>query len=681
MQRPATLQGTLLAFATGLGALAVGAMIFTAYMTTTAARELAARGREAMVEERIADRLVEATHAQRAAAFLFIQSREPAAAEEFRARGREFYAAVREYLFLALPLRARLRVERVREAHERFEVVALRAFELAREDERPGFSGIVRQADILSGELRQFQAMRDHDQAEFTAMREARMARLQQGSVVLALLVAAAVMAGVLLLRRIVLRPLGDFERAARRLGEGDDTAQVPPQSFAEFAMAAESFNQMAARLHRTRRDLIQHEKLSAMGEMLAGLAHELNNPLAAILASAEVLEVELAEGAKRGADADVAVDMAAQLSREARRARALVRNLLNLSRRSEGEVQRVDVGAIIREAVMLREPAFARAGKAIEVPVPDPVYAMVEATRLEVALVNLLNNALDALSECGSGVTVSAYRVADPAAAAPGGATHWIEISVTDDGPGLTDPDRIFEPFYTTKPVGKGTGLGLALVHRFVHDMGGSVRAVNGETGGASIVLRLPEAPRLESPATGGAVLREDAPPAPSDRAPLDALEVASPGARITTGAAPLNVAPAPLAAHGRRPRVLVVDDEAAMRRVQARVLERMGVDVRLADSATAAQRLLLREPVDLVISDLKMPGEMDGLGLVQWMRRERPRLAESAFIMTGDIQMAGISEVGIPSDRVLGKPFDLADYVERVGRALSSATGPVPD
>ena len=648
---PVTLQGTLLTFAGVLGALAMAAMIVTVLMAATTARELAAFGRTAITEERIGNRLVDAAHSQRAAAFMFIQSRDPAAAEEFRARGRDFYAAVREYLFREMPLEARLRVERVREAHERFEVVALRSFELALEDGRPGFGSIVRAAEQLSSELQQFQAMRDRDRSQFTAMREARLARMQWVALALALLVAFGLAAGLFMLRRVVLRPLRDFERAARRLGEGDETAQVPHQAFAEFAMVGDSFNQMADNLQRTRRDLVQHEKLSAMGQMLAGLAHELNNPLAAILATAEVLELELGDRANGAAGDDPGVALATQLTREARRARDLVRNLLNLSRRSDGVMLRVDVGAIVREAVQLRAPAFAGREKAIRVQVTEPLYVIVEPIRLEVALVNLLNNALDALGERGTGVTLSARRIAQ-------GDTSLVEIAVTDDGPGFAHPDRVFEPFYTTKPVGQGTGLGLALVHRFVQDAGGRVRASNVASGGASVVMTLEEAapvPRGQTPPTGLA------------SGSLSAARVVPPTM------SPLQQ---------RRPVVLVVDDEEAMRQVQVRMLQRIGLEVITAESGVTARRLLEQQPVDLVISDVRMPGELDGVGLIRWLRHARPQLAESAFIMTGDINLGGIAELGIPSDRVLAKPFDMADYVQRVVSALAQgadgATGP---
>ena len=668
--RAASLHRTLLIAAGIVGGIAVVAMVGVGLMTDATARELASYHREVRIEERIADRLMEATYAQRSAAIEYAQAPHAAIEARFRARGQEAYAAVREYLLLPMPLEARLQVERVKEAHERFEVQANRAFEATEADRRAAVSAIFSQENEFARTLNAFVAARDAQHAAFTEENEQRLARLQAITIVLALGVVLMLLLAAYLLRRIVLRPLKEFERAARALGAGDTNVRVPVQAFSEFATVADSFNQMAVslrdshklleernrallqamdELRRTQHDLVQHEKLSAMGEMLAGLAHELNNPLAAILASAEVLQVEMEELARaQGDDARrLSRELAMPLVKETRRARDLVRNLLNLSRRSGGEARRVQLADAVRDAASLRNSAFAQRGKGLDVCVPDDLFVLVDPIRLQVALVNLFNNALDALVERGTRVQVNAHRQGDE-----------VILIVEDDGTGFTEPERVLEPFYTTKPVGKGTGLGLALVHRFIQDAGGSVKVENAPHGGAVIRLALPFAPEHGSPT------RRSATPA---YAPLVAEPIASgnPGALLQEFAT----------SGGRKPLVLVVDDEEAMRIVQSRLLRRMGADVLLAESGIAAQQLLHARTVDLVISDVRMPGECDGPGLIRWMRDHFPRLAESAFLMTGDLQLSAFDDLRISADRLLPKPFDLAEYVERVGGALEDA------
>lgn len=644
LRRPTSLQRTILVAAVGIGGISMVAMMTTVLMTVATARELAANSRAASAEERIADRLVEATNGQRDAAFEFAQSRDPASAARFRLHGREAYQAVRQYLFLPMPLDARLLVERMKEAHERFEVQANRAFEMTSGDRRPMYAAIMQQTVELSRAVSAFARARDVQRDLVTAHSEARLTRLKAITFALALLLLVVLIVAAWLLRRVVLRPLADFERAARTLAAGDDSARVPEQSFREFATVADSFNQMAGNLRRTQRDLVQHEKLSAMGEMLAGLAHELNNPLAAILASAEVLEAELGDPAAATLEPRrLASELATPMVREARRARDLVRNLLNLSRRSGGDAQAVDVGATARDAAALRESAFAHRSKRLDIHVPDGLVVMADPIRLQVALVNLINNGLDAVMERGSTVTVSARRVGES-----------VEIVVQDDGPGFRDPLRALEPFYTTKEVGRGTGLGLALVHRFVHDASGTVVIANAPDGGAILRMTLPApASAPQGPPTGDAT----------------SVIPASKGAGVAVAKARISVTPS--GARGRKPLVLVVDDEESMRVVQSRLLGRMGAEVLLAESGAAAQQLLRERPVDLVIADVRMPGECDGPGLIRWMRERFPRLAESAFLVSGELQLSDKDRV-VSIERILPKPFDLADYVDRIGSAL---------
>jgi two-component system NtrC family sensor kinase len=243
--------------------------------------------------------------------------------------------------------------------------------------------------------------------------------------------------------------------------------------------------------------------------------------------------------------------------------------------------------------------------------------------------LINLINNALDAIAE-SNGTSVSIRANTRDA--------QWTEITIEDDGPGFREPERVFDAFYTSKTVGTGTGLGLTLVQRFVAECGGSVAIANRPEGGARVTIRL---------------RRTAAPPC---------VENISPDAEATH----CEQAPA-------RRRVLVVDDERALRETQRRMLSRLDLDVLLASNGAEARAIIQKEHVDAVIADVRMPGELDGVGLFKWVKREQSRLAPYFMFVTGGVAEPGLQAVleSVP-DRVLPKPFQRDEYLERIRRLL---------
>jgi CheY-like chemotaxis protein/anti-sigma regulatory factor (Ser/Thr protein kinase) len=271
-----------------------------------------------------------------------------------------------------------------------------------------------------------------------------------------------------------------------------------------------------------------------------------------------------------------------------------------------------------------LRGYAFAQAGKDLVLDVADDLYIEVEAQRFEHVAMNLMTNALDAMISGGG------TRLFVRAAASRG----RVVLTFEDDGPGFTEPERIFDPFYTTKPVGTGTGLGLTLVHRFVTEVDGSIAAGTSSLGGARITI----------------VLHAAEPPPPA---------LAVTGEHRATSAIARGL-PSP-----GRARVLVVDDEPALREVQRRILVRLGHDVTLACDGTEAVAMLESNEFDIVITDIRMPGALDGAGVYRWIQAHRPSLADRCLFVTGDIvhSQAGGS-LDIPAERVLAKPFDVGEY-----------------
>lgn len=654
-----------------------GAVVVGSVALAMSWRDAVEKDTEAFLEQqRIADQIVALTYEQQLAAYRFLQRPNTLHLTEFRSRGDSVYRAIRGYLIYDLSMDARLQVENIKETHQRFEVVAERGIDLAQRGRWDAalvrVGGLDERAADLQIAVSRFLSARARQRDAFRMQYQVLSKRLR---VALLFVAVALVALGYLvsgLLRRGVLRPLNELATAARRLGEGDASARVPQQSYEEFDVVASGFNQMADRvqasresavaqnrelrqaldhLHTTQEELVQHEKLSAMGQMLAGLAHELNNPLGGILGMAECLRQELSESPDAGARG-MGRDLAAPLEREALRANALVRSLLSFARKPGGTLESVGLAAAVSTAVGLRAHAFAQAGKTLHVDVSPSLHVIADSQKLQHAVVNLVNNALDAvIAGGGEGLAIRAHPDGDA----------YLRLDFDDDGTGIENIDEAFTPFYTTKKAGEGTGLGLVLVQRFMNEFGATVEAANRPHGGARITLRL----------------RRGA--APQTDQPEWTLEVpAVSPIQYVTSAQGRSVEPAlarvsdTAAETSTRPRVLVVDDEPSIREIQRRLLTRAGLDVLVAAGGSEARDIMQRENVDLVVSDLRMPGEMDGYALLQWMERERPGLAETALLATGDVSGTASVALPVPPDRILNKPFAGTEFVERVLAAL---------
>jgi C4-dicarboxylate-specific signal transduction histidine kinase len=395
-------------------ATATVAMLATTWLATTQRNAVAAEGDAFVDEQRIADQIVALTYQQQLAAYRYLQSRDASDADAFHRSGESAYAGIRQYLFHDLSPEARLEVERIKEIHQDYEVAAQRAFELAqrgREAEaRTRLADLGTRTATLDSAVGQFLLARARQRDEFLE-RDARIGAVLEGSQLLA---AALLVLLVLLLSRQIHRrmllPLDQLADTARRLGKGDQGARMSDQVYAELDAVASSFNRMAddiqlARelveaqneellqtldqlrqtlddLQRTQGDLVQHEKLSAMGEMLAGLAHELNNPLAGVLGMAEVVRDELADSPHADLRA-MAGELADPLVHEALRARSLVANLLNFARKPSGELVPVPLADTVGAAVGLSAHTFTMAGKTLRVDVDRSLHVLANAQTL----------------------------------------------------------------------------------------------------------------------------------------------------------------------------------------------------------------------------------------------------------------------------------------------------------
>ena len=230
--------------------------------------------------------------------------------------------------------------------------------------------------------------------------------------------------------------------------------------------------------LQRLQSHLIQKEKLASLGQLVAGAAHEINNPLTAILGYSDLLAANASLGAAQRT-------MTQKIAQQARRTRDLVSDLLSFAQQAPGEKTLVDVGALLQRAAKM--DVLPEAKKiSIEVKVqPDLPRVQGNANQLFQASLHIIENAMDALGEVGGGKLVITVKREG----------NEVVAEFSDTGPGVRNPERVFDPFYTTKPIGKGTGLGLSATYGVIQDHEGQVLCHNKPEGGAVFVLRLPVA------------------------------------------------------------------------------------------------------------------------------------------------------------------------------------------
>jgi signal transduction histidine kinase len=227
------------------------------------------------------------------------------------------------------------------------------------------------------------------------------------------------------------------------------------------------------AALHK---QLARAEKLAAIGQLVAGVAHELNNPLTSIVGYTELITDEVPAGPAR--------QKLDKMLREAQRMKRIIENLLRFARQNNLEKKSANLDTLLQDVLALREYHLTNHDIEVQVQIePDLPHVALDEDQFKQILLNLLNNSIDALE----GNATKQIRIA---AACNNGR---VVLSFDDNGPGFGDVNRVFDPFYTTKPVGKGTGLGLSICYGIVKEHGGEIHAENLDPGGARIVLELP--------------------------------------------------------------------------------------------------------------------------------------------------------------------------------------------
>jgi two-component system NtrC family sensor kinase len=365
--------------------------------------------------------------------------------------------------------------------------------------------------------------------------------------------------------------------------------------------------------LRQTQEQLLQSEKMSAVGQLISGVAHELNNPLTAILGYAQLLENENLSDRVR--------DFVQKLYKQAQRTHRIVQNLLSFARQRKPQRQNIDLRRVLEEALTLREYDLRMKNIAVsqesETPLPGVIA---DQHQLEQVFLNIINNAVDAMQEAGREGRLITRVFMDG---------DHVCAEIQDNGPGMRDPKRVFDPFYTTKAVGKGTGLGLSICYGILKEHGGEIVARNAADGGAVFQVRLPA---VRNPAVRTEKRR-----------------------RVTPGEEKM------------RGKILVVDDEDAVLDFEREVLTGAGADVVAMKRGDEAIARLQHETFDAIVLDSHMPGPWGGLEVYRWIAETRPEL-EACVVMTfsNDITEGSVRRFVQEThvQRVI-KPFEVADLI----------------
>jgi len=374
--------------------------------------------------------------------------------------------------------------------------------------------------------------------------------------------------------------------------------------------------------LRRTQEQLLQSEKMSAVGQLISGVAHELNNPLTAILGYTQLLESEKL-------DARVE-EFIIKLRKQAQRTQRIVQNLLSFARQHTPRRLHVDLRSVLEDTIALRDYDLKVNNIEVERNF-EPVLPSVVADphQLEQVYLNIINNAADAMLEGARGGRLRIKIFTE---------NGHVVTSFHDSGPGIVDPKHVFDPFYTTKRVGKGTGLGLSICYGIVKEHGGEISAQNHPTGGALLQVRLP----------------------------------------LAVGEKPLSESERIVARRESRLQgaVLLVDDEEAVLDLEREVLAAAGLNVVTALSGAEAIRTLENEDFDVVLLDSKIPGDFSSEDVFHWIEQNRTELVPRTVLVLSNVSDPGV-RVFVDATKILClvKPFEVADLLAMTRRVLRRA------
>jgi PAS domain S-box-containing protein len=373
--------------------------------------------------------------------------------------------------------------------------------------------------------------------------------------------------------------------------------------------------------LRETQEQLLQSEKMAAVGQLISGVAHELNNPLTAILGYSQLLKNEQGIAGR-------SADYLEKLHKQAYRTHHIVENLLSFSRQHKPERGPVQINRAIEETLALREYDLKVNQVRVHLQLdPDLPETSGDFHQLQQVFLNILNNAVDAVMEGENDgeIWVRTTR-----------ADGKVVIEFRDNGPGVKDPHRVFDPFYTTKPVGKGTGLGLSICYGIVKEHSGEIGVHDAPGGGATFTVTLPLVPYHAETVD------------------------ASSASRLANSKT-----------------VLLLDPDDSVLHLEQEVLLSQGVTIKTARTGQEAINILRRESIEAAVLELATPGEVSVTDLCSWIEQNRPELSKHIVFTSwnGDDRVAN-PRIGGFERRVILKPFEPGSFWRQAREVLSPET-----
>lgn len=433
--------------------------------------------------------------------------------------------------------------------------------------------------------------------------------------------------------------PLRELKASAEAVGRGDFSKHVIVHAKDECGELATVFNRMVDNLKASRQELektvqtlkttqaqlVQSEKLSAIGEFVAGVTHELNNPLTSVIGFAELLQQTPVDSRSRRF-LDLIVN-------GAQRCHKIVQSLLSFARQHKPERKLVQIHELVESAINILQYQMRTSN--IEVVTnfnPGVPKVMADPHQIQQVFLNLINNARQA---------IEGYRSKGRIEISTEVAGEFARVVFQDDGPGISPENlkKIFNPFFTTKEVGKGTGLGLSLSYGLIKEHGGSIQVESKQGEGARFIIELPLAPEAD-----GATDQKNS----SERAQV--------------------------ILNGRNKRALIVDDEEGILQLVKETLTASGYETETARDGEEALLNLRQHKYDLTVCDWKMPG-MNGQQLFEQVRLTDPQAAERFIFMSGDVVNEKTLEFFRAHQKTcLEKPFSIADFKRVVSRMIEA-------
>jgi signal transduction histidine kinase len=464
----------------------------------------------------------------------------------------------------------------------------------------------------------------------FTSYQE-QLEALQTTELMLLLVSLAAILIGsavVWYFVRKVTKPLRELRDSAEAVGRGDFSQRVRVRGNDEFGELGRVFNQMTGNIEQSRSELektvdslkttqaqlIQSEKLSAVGEFVAGVAHELNNPLATVMGFSELLKDAPVEPQYRRY-----LDM---VFKSSQRCQKIVQSLLSFSRRHQPERKPVCLNNLVEE--VLEIVAYSLRTSNVEVITQlDPHLPLVlaDSHQIQQVVLNIINNARQSIE---GKTTEGKIKIIT------GVANHHVSIAIQDNGPGISKENlqRIFNPFFTTKEVGKGTGLGLSICYGIIKEHGGNIVPSSEHGEGATFTITLPIFHLVGE----------------------------------TTGSSRPAETPTHNPHEGQGKKVLLIDDEDSLLQMMREELNRHGYEISIASDGKEGLSQIKRNHFDFAFCDWKMPG-VNGRQFYEQLRIDRPELCRRVIFITGDVINEPMRHFLEAEKRpCLTKPFSLA-------------------